>query len=178
MLSDLNKAIFDRRRRRLLTIPALSRQIFKTRAARAPVVRRFWTRPGRTSAWWDNFTSQTVVEEEWKENFRMSRPTFLLLCEELRPFVQKKATNMRLSMDVKRQVASTLYYLSDEGRIRKTANAFGLSRSVISNIIRRICIAITVHLGSKYIKLPFTEAEVKELVSKFYKRFSQNTVSV
>ena len=71
-------------------------------------------------------------------------------------------------MDVERQVASTLYYLSDEGRIRKTANAFGLSRSVISNMIRRVCIAITVHLGSKYIKLPITEAEVKELVSKFF----------
>ena len=98
----------------------------------------------------------------------MSRPTFLLLCEELRPFVQTKASNMRLPVDVERQVASTLYYLSDEGRIRKTANAFGLSRSVISNIIRRVCIAITVHLGSKYIKLPFTEAEVKELVSKFF----------
>ena len=69
-------------------------------------------------------------------------------------------------MDVERQVASTLYYLSDGGCIRKAANAFGLSRSVISNIIRRVCIAITVHLGSKYIKLPFTEAEVKELVSK------------
>ena len=115
---------------------------------------------------------------EWKDNFRMSRPSFLLLCEELRPFVLKKATKMRLAVDVERQVASTLYHLSDEGRIRKTANAFGLSLSVISNIIRRVCIAITVHLGSKYIKLPFTEAEVTELVSKFYKRFSQNTVSV
>ena len=68
-------------------------------------------------------------------------------------------------MDVERQVASTLYYLSDEGRIRRTANAFGLSRSVISNIIRRVCIAITVHLGSKYIKLPFTEAEVYNFIS-------------
>ena len=114
MLLDLNKAIFYRRSRRLLTILALSRQIFKRRTARAPVVRRFWTRPGRTSAWWDNFASQTVVEEEWKENFRMNRPTFRLLCEELRPFVQKKATNMRLPVDVERQVASTLYYLSDE----------------------------------------------------------------
>ena len=137
---------------------------FKTRTARAPVVRRFWTRPGRTSAWWDNFVSQTVVKEEWKENFRMSRPTFLLLCEELRPSVQKKATNVRLPLDVERQVASTMYYPSDEGCIRKTANAFGLSRSVISNIMRRVCI---VHLGSKYIKLPFTEAEVKDLVSNF-----------
>ena len=39
-----------------------------TRLARA---RRFWIGPGRTSAWWDNFVSQTVVPEEWKENFRM-----------------------------------------------------------------------------------------------------------
>ena len=105
MLLDLNKATFYRRRQRLLTILSLSRQIFETRTARAPVVGRFWTRPGRTSAWWDNFASQTVVKEEWKENFRITRPTFLLLCEELRPFVQKKATNMRLPMDVERQVA-------------------------------------------------------------------------
>ena len=45
-----------------------------TRLARA---RRFWIRPGRTSAWWDNFVSQTVVPEEWKENFRMYRPSLL-----------------------------------------------------------------------------------------------------
>ena len=122
--------------------------------ARAPAKRRFWTRPGRTSAWWDNFASQNIVPEEWKENFRRSRDTFLILCEERRPFIQKQATNMRLPVDVERQVASSLYYLSDEGCIRKTANAFGLSCQVISVIIRRVCIAITVHLGPKYIKLP------------------------
>ena len=129
-------------------------KISKTKTARAPAKRRFWTRPGRTSAWWDNFASQNVVPEEWKENFRMSRDTFLILCEELRPFIEKQATNMRLPVDVERQVASSLYYLSDEGCIRKTANAFGLSRQVISVIIRRVCIVITVHLGPKYIKLP------------------------
>ena len=36
---------------------------------------------------------------------------------------------MRSSIDVVKQVAVTLYYLSDEGRIRKTANAFGISRT-------------------------------------------------
>ena len=98
----------------------------------------------------------------------MSRDTFLILCEELRPFIEKQATNMRLPVDVERQVASSLYYLSDEGRIRKTTNAFGLSCQVISVIIRRVCIAITVHLGPKYIKLPSTEVEVKEAVAKFF----------
>ena len=34
-----------------------------TRLGRA---RRFWIWPGRTSAWWDNFVSQTVVPEAWK----------------------------------------------------------------------------------------------------------------
>ena len=34
--------------------------------------RRFWTRPGRTSAWWDNFVSGIFIPEEWRENFRMS----------------------------------------------------------------------------------------------------------
>ena len=93
----------------------------------------------------------------------MSRDTFLILCEELRPFIEKQATNMRLPVEVERQVASSLYYLSDEGRIRKTANAFGLSHQLISVIIRRVCIAISVHLG-----LPSTEVEVKEAVAKVF----------
>ena len=39
---------------------------------------------------------------------------------------------MRSPVGVVKQVACTLYYLSDEGRLRKTANAFGLSRQVVS----------------------------------------------
>ena len=31
--------------------------------------RRFWVRPGRTTAWWDNFVGGVVVEEEWMEKF-------------------------------------------------------------------------------------------------------------
>ena len=46
----------------------------------------FWIRPERTSAWWDNFVSQTVVPEERKENFRISRPSLLKLSEDLPPY--------------------------------------------------------------------------------------------
>ena len=28
-------------------------------------IRFSWTRPGRTSAWWDNFVNEVVVTEEW-----------------------------------------------------------------------------------------------------------------
>ena len=55
-----------------------------------------------------------------------------------RPFIEGKDTVMRSSIDVVKQVAITLYYLSDEGRIRKTANAFGISRQAVSKIVRKV----------------------------------------
>ena len=90
------------------------------------------------------------------------------LCEELRPFIKRQSTNMRSAVEVPRQVALTLYYLSDEGRLRKTANAFGLSRSCVSITVRHVCHCITLHLGSKYIRLPRTEDEVTDLVTHFF----------
>ena len=131
--------------------------------------RRFWIRPGRTSAWWENFVNEVVLPEEWKENFRMSRTSLLNLSEELRPYIAGITTRMRQPVDVVKKVACTLYYLSDEGRLRKTANAFGLSKQVVSKIIREVCGAITKYLGPVYIKAPFTEADVLELTTQFEK---------
>lgn len=167
---------FNYLRRRLNIIRLLSlsesrigRLKLLKRAGRQTRPRRFWVRPGRTSAWWNNFVSQTVIEEEWRENFRMSRGSLYKLADELRPYIEGKETIMRSPVDVVKQVAVTLYYLSDEGRLRKTANAFGISRQVVSKIVRKVCKAITVHLGTKYIKLPFTEEEVNNLVKNFHR---------
>lgn len=74
---------------------------------------------------------------------------------------------MRAPLEVVKQVAVTLYYLSDKGHLRKTANAFGLLHQVVSKIIRKVYKAITVHLGSRYIKLPLTKNEVKDHVRNF-----------
>ena len=131
--------------------------------------RRFWVRPGRATAWWDNFRAEIVIAEEWKENFRMSRDSLYRLADELQSHIQGKATIMWLPVDVETQVACTLYYLSDEGRLRKTANAFGTSRQVVSKIVKKVCRGITLHLGPKYIRLPATEEEVQDLVQGFYR---------
>ena len=131
--------------------------------------RRFWIRPGRTSLWWENFKNDVVVTEEWQENFRMSKLTFAKLCDELKPHLTKTETNMRKPLDVETQVAVTLYYLADEGRYRKVANAFGISRSTVSCIVRCVTKTISTKLGLKYIKLPSTVQEVEELVSGYKK---------
>ena len=98
----------------------------------------------------------------------MSRASFFSLCDTLRPFVQQQSTRMRSPVEVERQVALTLYYLADEGRMRKTANAFGLSRSTVSNVARKVCHAICEHMGPLLIRLPKTEQEVKEKTKKFF----------
>ncbi len=155
---------------RLLSMPVARnvavKRLNKRRKARP---RRFWVRPGRTNAWWSGFVNQIVVSEEWRENFRMSRVSLHRLAEELRPYIQGRDTVMRSSIDPVKQVAITLYYLSDEGGIRKTANAFGISRQSVSKIVRKVCKAITVYLGPKYVKLPFTEGEVNDLVKNFHR---------
>jgi hypothetical protein len=111
-----------------------------------------------------------VLLVEWKENFRMSKDTFMLLCSHLRPFLEEQDTRMRKAISGECQVDVTLYYLSDEGRLRKTANAFGIARSTASIIVRRVTKAISIHLGPTFIKLPLTE-EVTEKVTKFYNSF-------
>ena len=125
-------------------------------------------RPGRTSAWWDNIIDNVTVASEWKENFRMSLPTFMELCEDLRPLLKRKSTRMRRPISVETQMAVTLYYLSDEGRYRKVANAFGISRLSVSIIVRRVCTAISEYLGPAYVHLPTSEREVQELVNQFH----------
>ena len=52
--------------------------------------------------------------------------------------------------------------------MRKTANAFGLSRSTVSIVLRRVCCAICEHMGPLFLRLPTTEEEVKEKTDKFF----------
>ena len=52
--------------------------------------------------------------------------------DKVRQFLQKQSTIMRSSMNVKKQVALTLYHLSDEGRNLKVANAFEIGKSTVS----------------------------------------------
>ena len=65
---------YMKQRSDILKLLALSdertgRQKQLKRLKRQPRPRRFWVRPGRTSAWWDNFVSQTVVEEDGAKTF-------------------------------------------------------------------------------------------------------------
>ena len=73
-------------------------------------------KPGRTNAWWFSFCNETLPEE-WKANFRMCKQTFDVLCRKVNPYISRKITHLRTP--VPKQIAITLYYLSDGGRMKK-----------------------------------------------------------
>lgn len=105
----------------------------------------------------------------------MSKESFDKLCDDLRPFISRNQTQMKAAVSVETQVAATLYYLSDGGRMRKKANAFGLASCTIYRIVKRVTTAISTELSGIYMPLPKTENEVWGSAANFYKQhgFSQ-----
>ena len=104
-----------RRRKRLQLLLMLKDLRERTNGMRFPRARLFWIRGGRCNESWDNFISQIVTAEEWKENFRRNREKFLKLCADLRPSLEGQATRTRMPLSVEKQVAVTLYYLELKG---------------------------------------------------------------
>ena len=51
-----------------------------------------------SSQWWERVVNQTFTASDWLNNFRMSRSTFLYLCNEIRSEITKKDTEMRPAM--------------------------------------------------------------------------------
>ena len=104
-LTALNQRKSRRKRLQLLLMLKYLRK--RTNGRTFPRARIFWVRPGRCNEWWYNFITQRVTAEEWKENFRMNRETFLKLCDDLRPSLEGQATRMRMPLSVEKQVAVT-----------------------------------------------------------------------
>ena len=130
--------------------------------------RSIWIKPGRTNAWWEKFLNNEVADTEWVENLRMSRSSFFFdLVTILRPYLQKQQTKMGNPIAVECQVTVLLYYISDEGRYGKTANSFGVSRSSVSILIRKVAKIIVEHLGLELIKLPKTVTEAETITENF-----------
>ena len=129
-----------------------------------------WVQPGRDETWWDNVITNVVMPEDWFENCRILKDSFMSLCYELKPYIYKNITKLRVPIPFTKCVAIAIYYMVDECRYCKPANALGVSRATVSVIVREVCHAISLHLGPKYVKMPATEEDVSKAVQEFEKK--------
>ena len=71
-----------------------------------------------------------------EKNFCTPQECFEKLFTDSRPYIQN-SKGFQYPISVEKQVTATLYYLADEGRLRKMANSFGIEKSKIVKTIRR-----------------------------------------
>ncbi|XP_032064807.1 protein ANTAGONIST OF LIKE HETEROCHROMATIN PROTEIN 1-like [Thamnophis elegans] len=103
--------------------------------------RAFWVQPGR-SEWWEKVVLPHWDDHLWQENFRMSRQTFMELCDRLRPVLERQTTNMRAPITVEKQLAIAIWKLATPDSYRSVAECFGVGRSTVSRIVMEVCQAL------------------------------------
>ena len=106
------------------------------------------------NVWWEEIVNGTFQSHDWLMNFRMSKETFVYLCNKLRASVERSDTVMRKAIPVEQRVALTLWFLSTGTDFRTIGHLFGVSKSTVCLVTKDVCHAIVELLLPKYIKFP------------------------
>ena len=134
--------------------------------------RTSWYKDGRTDLWWKYFVSGVTPKEFWKKNFRLEEASFFDLASHLRPYISPNPNlPNRRAICANKKVAITLYFLKDYGTVSITANSFGIATNTASAVINKVCNAIVLYVGPKYLHLPKTNQEMKEKIAESETKF-------
>ncbi|KAI4380349.1 hypothetical protein MLD38_006548 [Melastoma candidum] len=129
------------------------------------VARRLWVKD-RSKDWWERLDSPEYPEEEFKHEFRMSRATFDMICEELDSSVTKKNTLLRDAIPVRQRVAVCVWRLATGEPLRLVSKRFGLGISTCHKLVLEVCSAIKNVLMPKFLQWP-EESRMSEIMNGF-----------
>ena len=89
-----------------------------------------------SSDWHERIVLQTFTDEQWVENFRMTRLTFNKVCRVLEPDLSPMENNVGDAIVVQKQVAVTIYWLATPTEYRTIGNLFGVAKSTALKCIQ------------------------------------------
>ncbi|XP_077186774.1 uncharacterized protein LOC143834080 [Paroedura picta] len=134
---------------------------------------RFWSRQ-ISQDWWERVVLETWGPSQWLQSFRMTKDTFLELCEKLRPELQRQTTTMRAPLSVEKRVGIALWKLATTECYRSVANHFGVGRSTVGEVFIEVCLAIEKLLFKEVVALE----DPKEVMEGFAEMGFPNCVGV
>ncbi|XP_031255699.1 protein ALP1-like [Pistacia vera] len=130
-----------------------------------PSHRRLWVKD-RSKDWWEERDHQDFPDEQFKRDFRMSKATFNIICEELKSTVMKKNTMLRDAIPVRQRVAVCIWRLASGEPLRVVSKRFGLGISTCHKLVLEVCSAIKTVLMQKYLQWP-DEQRMKQIKEEF-----------
>ena len=132
--------------------------------------RRAWSWP-MNQFWFENLLNGSFVEDWWKENFRITRPSFEFIVRVAGLEMAKKDTKLWQSIPVHKRVAVALWQLATGDTYRSTGLQFGIGWCTALLIKQDFCNAIAKH-AKEFIKFPETEQEVLQSIRLFTNKSS------
>ena len=67
--------------------------------------------------------NEEALPSEWNKNFRMPREQFVMLADELSPFIGPDPSAPRMGLSIEKKLAITHHYLKETGSITVAVNA-------------------------------------------------------
>ena len=104
--------------------------------------------------WWPDIVKGTLSDDQWMENFRMTKATFEILCDDLRPSFPDQARSIREPLQLDHRVAIAVYWMASSTEYRTIANLFGVGKSTVHKCIHDVCTAMAENILDKYVKFP------------------------
>lgn len=109
---------------------------------------------GQESRVWNTAIEKAFSRFDWMESFRMTKPTFNFLCNQLRPVVRRMDAGMRQAIPVEVRLAVALWHLGSSCDFQTMEEIFGLSCSTIDRVIRDVCEAVASILAPRLVSIP------------------------
>uniref|UniRef100_A0A1A8J0F3 DDE Tnp4 domain-containing protein n=1 Tax=Nothobranchius kuhntae TaxID=321403 RepID=A0A1A8J0F3_NOTKU len=120
----------------------------------------------RSKDWWERIVLLEFTDQEWKQNFRMSRASFMKLCSLMESYMAPEDVTVRAAVPVIMRIAVVLYKLGSCAEYRVVANQFGISKSSITKSVYMFCKGMVQGPIKQLIRAP-TEEEAKEIARRF-----------
>lgn len=133
-----------------------------------PRERRIMAKPRSEMSWIELYNSDP---EEFKESFRMSKPLFTKIVEDLRDELAPKPNpiSTRKPTSVEKQVGICLFKLASCCEYRVVGRVFGVHKSTVKKFFYKVIKALNKKLLWKVIKMPDQE-EAKIISTKFERK--------
>ncbi|XP_016122431.1 putative nuclease HARBI1 [Sinocyclocheilus grahami] len=127
-----------------------------------------WSYP-REHKWWDTIVPE-FTPEQFIQNFRVSRESFEYICCRLKHVLERRNTNFRLCVPVKKRIAIALWKLATGNEYRSVSQLFGVGVSTVFNCVQDFCNAVIKVLLPVHIKFPDSR-KLKEMADVFENRW-------